>query len=93
MKTREELAEEWADKCVGASWRSKAGWITCRDNFLAGLTAGEERYKTKVVAKLQKHKDEILQLIKENSASPLELLRVLTIKLQDVSGSENEMEK
>ena len=37
--TDEELikeAEEYADKTCGVSARKYSGWITCRDNYLAG---------------------------------------------------------
>lgn len=42
MTDAKKAAEEWADKCVGASWRSKAGWISCRDNFLVGAAWREQ---------------------------------------------------
>lgn len=35
-KELQKDAEEYADKIVGKSHRKFAGWITCRDNYLAG---------------------------------------------------------
>lgn len=68
MKTREEMAEEYADKRYSRTETNSYNddedpseyWHTTRDAFLAGLTAGEERCACGPWFKQEPSKDELL---------------------------------
>jgi len=48
MKTPEEMAEEWANNRCPEQGPEFIVWCMCRDDFLAGYKAAQQKYEAKI---------------------------------------------